>query len=269
MAAFEDAGFYCVDNMPVVLLPRFLKIAGASSPLPKGYAFVMDLRSPNFLNNYPTVFAELQALGYDLQILFIEAQEQALVQRYSQTRRRHPLNPEGSLVDSIRAEKHMLADLRSRADRIIDTSRFNVHALKTVVQEITTTGDAKSTLRITITSFGFKYGSPVDADLVMDVRFLPNPFFVPELKELSGETAMVREFVLDHEETRQFLAIYLELLDYLIPLYEKEGKAYLTLAIGCTGGRHRSVAVAGRIHDHLKQHGWNLTLSHRDIEQSG
>lgn len=269
MAAFEDAGYYCVDNMPVVLLPNFLEVtAGAPHP-PTGYAFVMDLRGPNFLKNFPTVFQNLQKLGYKLQIIFLEAQEQTLVQRYSQTRRRHPLNPEKPLLESIQAEKGLLADLRGRADRVIDTSRYNVHKLKSVVHEIAKIKGAPSPLRIHVTSFGFKYGSPVDADLVMDVRFLPNPYFIPDLKPLSGETPEIQEFVIDNEITRRFLKKYLELLDYLIPLYEKEGKAYLTLAVGCTGGRHRSVAVAGQIHDYLQDYGRQITLTHRDIDQNG
>ncbi|MGB5985467.1 MAG: RNase adapter RapZ [Desulfobacterales bacterium] len=268
MAAFEDTGYYCVDNMPVLLLPRFMEIAATSAHPPRGHAFVMDLRGPDFLENYPAVFKQLQSRGHTLRIIFLEAREQTLLQRYSQTRRRHPLNPEGPLINSIRAERRLLADLRGRADRVIDTSRYNVHGLKTVVREMTTPKDAASPLHITVSSFGFKYGSPVDADLVMDVRFLPNPYFVPELKALSGETAMVQEFVLGSEETVQFLKRYLDLLDYLIPLYEKEGKAYLTLAIGCTGGRHRSVAIAGRIGNYLLQRGRAVTLTHRDIDQA-
>jgi UPF0042 nucleotide-binding protein len=267
MAAFEDAGYYCVDNMPVVLLPRFLEVAGSTASPPHGYAFVMDLRGPNFLRDFPAVSKRLLDQGYALKILFLEAQEQTLVQRYSQTRRRHPLNPEDPLLESIRAEKQLLADLRGQADRIIDTSSYNVHQLKAVVREITGISGDQSPLSIHITSFGFKYGSPADADMVMDVRFLPNPYFVPELKPLSGENEPVRKFVLGNETTCKFLKRYLDLLDYLIPLYEKEGKAYLTLAVGCTGGRHRSVAVAGKVRDHLQHHGRPITISHRDIDQ--
>ena len=224
MGAFEDAGYYCVDNMPVVLLPHFLEKAVPAALPPAGYAFVMDLREPAFLQNFPTVFADLKSHKYPLQIIFLEAREEILVQRYSQTRRRHPLHPQGPLIDSIRAEKELLADLRGRADRVIDTSRYTVHGLKAVVWEIAQAGGLKLALQINVTSFGFKYGSPVDADLVMDVRFLPNPYFIPELKPLSGEETAVREYVLAKQETRRFLERYFSLLDYLIPLYEKAAK---------------------------------------------
>ncbi len=190
------------------------------------------------------------------------------MQRYSATRRQHPLAQQGkSLLEGIRAEKKQLSDLREVADKIIDTSKTNVHELKSTILEIARKSKINVSMRIQIVSFGFKYGIPHDADLIIDVRFLANPYFVAELKPLDGENAKIKKFILKHPDTRTFLNKYLDLLDYLIPMYEKEGKAYLTLAIGCTGGRHRSVTIAGAIFDHLRKTKNQIEIVHRDIHQ--
>ncbi|MDJ0914991.1 MAG: RNase adapter RapZ [Desulfobacterales bacterium] len=267
IAAFEDAGLYCVDNMPVALLPPFLKLTEKTESEIDGFAFVMDLREQGFLDKYGPIFQSLRKGGYRINLLFLEADEKTLLRRYSQTRRHHPLAKEGQLLEGIRAEKRMLQQLRTEASKVINTSQYNVHELKNIISKIAQHSTKLTPLKISVLSFGFKFGLPPEADLVVDVRFLPNPYFVPELKALSGEDRRVRDYVLDHPETKQFINKYSVLLDYLIPRYEKEGKAYLTIAVGCTGGRHRSVAIAKYLFDHLKRQNRQIDLAHRDINQ--
>ena len=264
VAALEDAGFYCVDNMPVDLLPKFLELPIERDSEIACIALVMDLREKGFLDKYRSIFDRLTQNGYNFEILFLEAEEAILVQRYSTTRRQHPLSPGKRLLEGIRAEKKQLEDLRAAADLVINTSKFNVHELKSKIREIARRSKKLAPMRINVLSFGFKYGIPSDADLIMDVRFLVNPYFIPDLKELDGETQETKAFVLENPETQAFMGKYLGLLDYLIPLYEKEGKAYLTIALGCTGGRHRSVAIARAISDHIQAMGKTVTINHRD-----
>ena len=268
MAAFEDSGFYCVDNMPVALLPKFLELPIESETEITGIAFVMDLRERGFLSKYEAIFASLRKKGYHFEILFLEAEEDVLVQRYSATRRQHPLSQGKGLLEGIQTEKQQLKDLRAAADKIIDTSDYNVHELKANILEFARRSRKLAPMRIQVVSFGFKYGVPRDADLIIDVRFLINPYFVPELKPLDGEDRRIKDFVLDHAETQVFLKKYLDLLDYLIPMYEKEGKAYLTVAVGCTGGRHRSVTIARCLYDHIQPSRKHTQISHRDINRS-
>jgi UPF0042 nucleotide-binding protein len=190
------------------------------------------------------------------------------VQRYSTTRRQHPLSQGKGLVEGIATEKQQLKDLRAAADKIIDTSNYNVHELKAKIIEFARKRKKLAPMRIQVASFGFKYGVPHDADLIIDVRFLINPYFVPELKALDGEDSKIKDFILDHAETQAFLVRYLDLLNYLIPMYEKEGKAYLTVAVGCTGGRHRSVTIARTIFNHIRKTTKQIEIVHRDIDQS-
>lgn len=267
MAAFEDAGFYCIDNMPVDLLPKFLEMPIERDSEIAGIALVMDLRERGFLTRYGAVFDELKKKGYYFEILFLEAAEKVLVQRYSETRRQHPMSSGKSLLEDIRLEKSQLDDLRSAADLIINTSELNVHELKAKILDIAQKTRKTARMRINVVSFGFKYGIPYDADLIMDVRFLANPYFIPELKQLDGEAQAIKDFVLGHRETGEFLEKYLNLIDFLIPLYEREGKTYLTIAIGCTGGRHRSVAIARTIYEHIHAMGKTVELNHRDRSQ--
>ena len=267
MAALEDAGFYCIDNMPVDLLPKFLEMPIERDSEIAGIGLVMDLREKGFLNKYRTVFSELKKKGYYFKILFLEAEERVLVQRYSETRRQHPMATGKSLLDDIRLEKNQLDDLRSAADLVINTSELNVHELKAKILDIAQKSKKILRMQINVVSFGFKYGIPADADLIMDVRFLANPYFTPDLKELDGETQAIKNFVLGHRETGEFLEKYLSLIDFLIPLYEKEGKAYLTIALGCTGGRHRSVTIARTIYEHINAMGKTVELNHRDRSQ--
>jgi UPF0042 nucleotide-binding protein len=253
--------------MPVDLLPKFLELpVGHESDL-AGLVFVMDVRERDFLDRYPGVFDGLKASGCRFEIVFLDAEEHVLVRRYSQTRRQHPLGREGNLIAAIRAEKKQLRALRARADVVIDTSAYNTHELRALIQRRFEKDRPKRQMVIQVHSFGFKYGLPREADLVIDVRFLDNPYFVPELKNLDGETESVSNFVLNSETCGRFLDKYLDLLDYLIPLYEREGKAYLTIAVGCTGGRHRSVAVARAVFNHLECEKHRVDLFHREISQ--
>lgn len=233
-----------------------------------GLVFVMDMREKGFVSRYPAILQELQRLNRNYRILFLEADEATLLKRYSETRRHHPLAQGQSLTESIRAEQVQLQTLRQQAHQIIDTSRFSVHELKRLIRDAAHQSHHTTLMRLQVMSFGFKHGLPLEADLVMDVRFLANPFFVAELKPLSGETAAVQQFVLDQAEARVFLDKFIDMLDYLIPLYEKEGKAYLTIAIGCTGGQHRSVAVALRVFDHIRKTTQReVDLRHRDLKE--
>jgi len=264
--ALEDVEFYCVDNMPVALLPKFVELPIESNSEIAGLAFVMDLREKSFLTSYPLIFETLKEKGYQFKILFLEAGEDTLVKRYSQTRRHHPLAQGRSLLEGIRIEKERLKNLKSAADEIIDTSRYNIHELKSVIQNIAQQSKDSAPMSINILSFGFKYGVPHDASLIMDVRFMLNPHFIPKLKALDGKDEKVKDYVLNNDNTRIFLNKFIDLLDYLIPLYEKEGKAYLTIAVGCTGGKHRSVAVAEALFKHLNKQGSKIIITHRDID---
>jgi UPF0042 nucleotide-binding protein len=268
MAAFEDSGYYCVDNMPIALLPAFFKLSIDNAGTFAGFAFGMDLREKGFIHQYESVLNELTGKGFRFRIIFIEADEKTLLRRYSQTRRKHPLALDRSIHQAIAEEEATLAALRLGADTIIDTSDLNVHELKAIIRRIADAGPEHSSLRVQIISFGFKFGLPVHADLVMDVRFLKNPYFVESLRPLSGETEKIRSFVLNNDQTCLFLQKYFDFLDTLIPQYENEGKAYLTIAIGCTGGRHRSVVIARELCDHLSASGCKAELTHRDIDKS-
>ncbi len=267
IAAFEDAGFYCVDNMPVELLPKFLELPVESNSQIAGLAFVMDLREKGFLSKYNKIFDHLKRKGHDFEILFLEADEEILLRRYSQTRRHHPLSQDKSLLEGIRFEKKQLKSLKVVADKIINTSHYNVHDLKSIINDIAQKNKHIAPMRMNILSFGFKYGVPHNADLIMDVRFLANPYFIPKLKPLNGTDENIKMFVLNNDEAQEFLKKYLVLLDYLIPLYEKEGKSYLTIAMGCTGGRHRSVAIAQYIFEHIKKPDRQIIVTHRDIDR--
>ena len=262
----EDAGFYCVDNMPVSLLPKFLELSLQHNADITGLAFVMDAREEGFIAQYAGIFDALKAEKHHLEIIFLEATEKDLVQRYSQTRRYHPLGRGKNLIDGIRREKEALATLRASADQIINTTGLTVHELKKIIRALINQQDL-TRMQIHVMSFGFKYGVPSNADLLMDVRFLANPYFHPEMKAMDGESTKVRDFVMADPNCPRFLEKYLDLLDDLLPLYEKEGKAYLTIAVGCTGGHHRSVAIARAVFEHIRRDGAEVEISHRDINR--
>lgn len=266
--ALEDVGYFCVDNLPVLLLPKFVELhSGGVSEIQK-LAFGMDLRQKEFVKNYQEIFHMLRKEGYSFVVLFLECSEEVLLKRYSETRRQHPIANGANLVDRIRSEKRQLKGLKEMADKIIDTSNLTVHQLKDVIIQHALQGLKTERMRISVISFGFKYGVPLEADLLIDVRFIPNPYFMPELKKLDGKDERVQQFVTKWTETREFFEKYFALLEYLLPLYEREGKSYLTIAVGCTGGRHRSVTVAEKIFEHLREEKRELTLKHRDIELS-
>lgn len=265
LAAFEDSGFYCVDNIPLALLPKFLELPIEQDFETPGFAFGMDLRDKGFQSRFLQTIGELNHRGYNFKILFLEADKEVLLKRYSQTRRQHPLSRGNNLIDGISEEQTLLQEIRAKADRVIDTSHYTVHELKAVIQKIAKKDKIFIPMGVEVLSFGFKHGVPRHADLVIDVRFLVNPYFVADLKMLDGNHRAVRDYVLNDGETGKFLHKYLDLLDYLIPLYEKEGKAYLTIAVGCTGGRHRSVVIVGRVVQHLGQQKRPVKMSHRDI----
>lgn len=269
LAAFEDAGCYCVDNLPVTLLPKLLELPLDSEAAVTGLVFVMDLREKGFVQRYPAVFATLRQRGIAPEVIFLEAEEPVLVQRYSTTRRQHPLGQDRPLREAIAEEAALLAPLRAAAARIIDTTHLNVHQLKALMFDTARQGARPAPLNIHVISFGFKHGLPHEADLVVDVRFLTNPFFDQALRHLDGDSEPIRRFVHGDPEADEFLGRYLDLLDYLIPLYEKEGKAYLTIAVGCTGGRHRSVVMARAIFEQLQTRGRRVSLAHRDIGLAG
>lgn len=262
--ALEDAGFYCIDNMPVALLPKFLDLPLHSVSAIKGFAFVMDLRDRSFIAESETIFQSLRA-EHDFSLVFLETDEKTLLNRYKETRRQHPLSQGRSLIDGIRDEISRLKPLRIAADQIIDTSHFNVHQLRSKLLEFADKYRKSEPMHINVMSFGFKYGIPQEADMVIDVRFLDNPYFVPQLKDLDGETDAVHAFVMDQGNAHVFMDKLLDLLGFLLPLYGKEGKSYLTVAVGCTGGRHRSVAIARSLFNTLKPAHTKIALTHRDI----
>jgi len=266
LAALEDAGFYCIDNMPILLVDLFLSQYHVDENTSAGFAFGMDIRDKNFLSHFDGMLKRLQSAQYKTQIVFLEADDNILLRRYNQTRRHHPVEKNNSLIEGIEAEKELMSPIRKQADLIVDTSDLSVHELKFSVLGIAQQYDAFSSMTINIVSFGFKYGAPHHADLLIDVRFLANPYFVPELKPKDGESETVADFVLNSEDTGPFLTKYLDLLDYLIPRYEKEGKAHLTIAVGCTGGRHRSVVVAKALYKHIHHRHDMVRLIHRDIQ---
>jgi UPF0042 nucleotide-binding protein len=263
--ALEDAGFFCIDNLPVILLPRFLKLKSRTNAEVPKLALVMDLREREFLQQYPEIFQHLRDEGYRFEIIFLEASTETLLRRYSQTRRKHPLMEGKSVLEGIQAERDALRELRDLADLVIDTSNYNVHQLKEIILTHALKEMPEKRMKIYILSFGYKYGIPYDADMVIDVRCLPNPYFVEELKDLNGRSPEVKEYMDRQEETQRFLHRYLDLFFYLIPLYEKEGKSSLTIAVGCTAGRHRSVHIAEKIFHELQKANTIITLTHRDI----
>jgi len=263
--ALEDAGFFCIDNLPVILLPRFLKLKSKADSEITKLALVMDLREREFLQQYPEIFQNLSHEGYLFEIIFLEASTETLIRRYSQTRRKHPLSEGKSVLEGIQAEREALRDLRGLADLIIDTSNYNVHQLKEIILTHALKEVPGKRMKIYVLSFGYKYGIPYDADIVIDVRCLPNPNFVEELKDLNGTSREVKEYMDGQEETQHFLKKYLDLLLFLIPLYEREGKSSLTIAVGCTAGRHRSVSIAETIFEALKKANDIITVTHRDI----
>src|SRR6059036_4126854 len=264
---FEDMGYFCVDNLPTTLIPTFAELCAQSSRPIRKIALGVDVREGEYLAHFVEALEALRGRAHRVEVLFLEAGDEALVRRYHETRRRHPLAGEGSVLDGIRAERKALSDLREVADRIFDTSALTVHQLKDRLVELYVAPKARPGLATSLVSFGFKHGVPFDADLVFDVRFLPNPHFVESLRPLDGRHERVRAFVLDHPESKEMLRRLEDFLKFVLPCYEREGKAYLTVAIGCTGGRHRSVTFAEELGRFLSGLGYAPTVVHRDLER--
>jgi len=262
--ALEDVGFYCVDNLPVVLLPEFLQVQSVPESGITRVALVMDLRERSFLDEYHRIFAGLKEKGYVVEILFLDAADEALVNRFSETRRAHPLSPQGTVWEGIRLEREKLLTLKEMAGRVIDTTFLNVHGLRSVIQKIFGSEEIKKLL-VHVMSFGFRYGVPYDANIIFDVRFMANPHFVPQLRPLDGHDHDIQEYVLAPEESRQFVEKMTGMIEFLLPLHEKEGRSSLCVAFGCTGGRHRSVVIANLLCRFLNGLNHPFSIFHRDI----
>ena len=258
--SLEDLGWYVVDNLPPALLPTMLDLADRASLA--GVAAIVDVRSRAFSTDLKSAISSLGARGVSPHVVFLEASDPALVQRFENVRRPHPMQGGGTILDGIKAEREVTREVRGDSDIVLDTSSLNVHELRARMQGFFA-GEAVTGLRLNIVSFGYKYGLPVDADLVADCRFLPNPHWVPELRGLSGQDAPVRDYVLSQPAATAFLAAYLQVLDVSLTGFEREGRRFVTLAIGCTGGKHRSVAMAEQLAARLS--GRNVTVSHRDL----
>lgn len=265
LKVLEDLGFYCVDNLPPILFPTFIQLCeGFTWEEISRVALGMDIREREFLKEYPRVFQQLQTESYEPEILFLESSDEVLVRRFSETRRQHPLAAKGSLMDGIQLERAQLAELKKSATVVIDTSRYTVHDLREEIYTAFHLPNGKSRMTINLISFGYRYGIPYDADMVIDVRFLPNPYFVEGLRFLTGNDEKIRKFVMEKEQTITFLDKFRDLLQFLIPLYEKEGKSNLTIAVGCTGGHHRSISIVNALKDFFNQKTYSLRILHRD-----
>lgn len=268
LKALEDIGFFCVDNLPVMLLPKFLDLqTGTSSEISK-IALVMDLREKHFLEKHIEVLSRLRKKKYDIEILFLDTSDELLLRRFSETRRTHPLSKDKALLESIKLEREKLRELKGMATNIVDTSEYSVHQLKEHVQGLYLAPGKTKRLIINLVSFGYHFGLPPYADIVLDVRFLPNPYFIEDLKEHNGNEKAVEDYVMKWDDTGRFLARLSDMMTFLVPLYEKEGKSYLNIAVGCTGGRHRSVVVLNQLAAYFKDRNYTTNVSHRDIDRS-
>ncbi|RLB03383.1 MAG: RNase adapter RapZ [Deltaproteobacteria bacterium] len=264
LKALEDSGYFCVDNLPASLLPTLIDLCRHSSKDISKVAMVVDIRGREFLGDLRKALEAVRAQGHEVRVLFLEAADEVLIARFSETRRKHPLQDRGgSLSEAVRLERGEMSFLRDMADEVIDTTDLTGHQLRVLILERLEL--LRSSLKVSLLSFGYSFGLPPEADLVMDVRFLPNPFYVKELRDLDGLDERVRRYIFDFLEGKEFLRRFLDLLDYLLPLYEREGKSLLTVAVGCTGGRHRSPAVVQELGHRLKGRGREVTLRHRDL----
>jgi len=285
--ALEDIGFYCVDNLPILLLPKFLELCEQSDGKISKVAVVEDIRGEasypssqqqggtegekDFLEDSRRIIQGLKREGYPIEILFLDSSNPILMRRFSETRRQHPLAVGGSIREGLHLERERLQGIRDIANMVIDTSELNVHQLKEKIQQYAQEGRGSSQMTVVLLSFGYSFGIPFEVDLLMDVRFLPNPYFVEELKRFKGDHPKVAEYVLQWEETKEFLRHVQEFIRFLLPLYERERKTHLTIAVGCTGGRHRSIVIVNRLaemlQDELTKRGVFLSVQHRDAEK--
>ncbi|HJL19440.1 MAG TPA: RNase adapter RapZ [Sandaracinaceae bacterium LLY-WYZ-13_1] len=264
LRVLEDLGYFCVDNLPPALAPQLVSLLEGELTR---VGFGVDVRTGTFLEGAGQTLDQLKELGHDTEVIFLDCADEVLVRRFSETRRPHPLAAGADVLAGIRAERERLGALRTRARHVIDTTDKSVHDLRRSLIDYIARGGSRPRMAIRVVSFGFKYGLPVDADLVFDLRFLPNPHFVPELKPKTGRDPEVATYVLDTEPTRELLEDVQTLLTHTVPRYEREGKAYLTIAVGCTGGRHRSVAIAETLGAWLRESGHDAVVAHRDVER--
>lgn len=264
----EDLGFFCIDNLPATLIPKVAELCAQSEKRIERVALVVDAREGRFLEGLFDILADLRRDGHLVRVVFLEASDEVLVRRFSESRRPHPLAPGGSAPEGIRAERALLAHLKAKADLVIDTSSFTVHEFRKLLAGSFLDLPAPSRTALSLVSFGYKHGLPVDADLVFDARCLPNPHFVEALQPLTGLAPQVGEYVLGFAQARGFLERIQEFLKFTLPLYVQEGKAYLTIAVGCTGGRHRSVVLAEELARLLREVGYEVSVRHRDVERT-
>lgn len=260
---FEDLGYFAIDNLPAQLIPTFVRLCDESREIERT-AFVVDVRSGEFLNVFPRIHRELKEKGVNVTVIFLEADDEVLLRRYSETRRPHPL-PDQDVRQAIRQERELLSDIRDLADHVIDTSEHTVHTLRDVIKDRFAEKGGAHDLNVTLSSFGFRHGAPRGLDLMFDVRFLPNPHFIPGLRALTGRDAGVIEYLQSESEVEDTIARFVDLLAYLLPRFRREGKSYLTVGVGCTGGRHRSVMVTEAINSRLVELGYQSKVVHRDI----
>jgi UPF0042 nucleotide-binding protein len=265
MAALEDLSFYCIDNLPVPLVAQFLELCTTASTSIDKVALALDAREKDFLESFPEVVGELRAMGNRVEVLFIDCSNDVLERRYRETRRVHPLSPEGSVLDGIERERQLLDNIVSLADKNIDTTTLNVHQLKDMIVRHVS-GAGRQTV-VNVVSFGYRHGTPAAVELLFDVRFLPNPYFEESLRSGTGLDRGVADYVLKSEGGREFFGRLENFVGYLLPLYDEEGKAYVTIGVGCTGGRHRSVAIAESFANRLRAGDREVNVSHRDVER--
>jgi len=265
--ALEDNGYFCIDNLPALLIPKFIDLCEGYNEGITRIALGVDLRAGQFLQALPQVLADMRHAGHHVQVLFFDASDEVLLRRFSETRRPHPLAGEEPVQEGISRERKALEAMRELADKVIDTTDLNVHELKREMEERFCQAPYSRSMNVFLTSFGYKYGIPHDTDMILDVRFLPNPYFVSELRAHDGLETEVEEYVLKNEETRTFLDRLYSLLEFALPLYEREGKSSLTLALGCTGGRHRSVVLVEELHKRLGGGKFRIHVKHRDIDK--
>ncbi|MFP4661288.1 MAG: RNase adapter RapZ [Halanaerobiales bacterium] len=263
---FEDMGYFCIDNLPPAFLNKFAELCRHSEL--KKIAIVIDIRGREFFNSLFDELSRLDKKNISYEILFLEASDETLIRRYKETRRKHPLDKEGRILDAILKERSFLEEIRGKANKIIDTSKLAQRELYNELKRIYSSHQIdKNTMSVSIISFGYKYGIPMDADMVFDVRFLPNPYYVSSLKEHTGEEKVVQDYVLKWPITEKFYKKFFDLIKFLLPEYKKEGKSHLMIAIGCTGGKHRSVTTAIKLKDHLLKKGYRVSVEHKDIQK--
>lgn len=263
LKVFEDLGYYCVDHLPLDLIPKFAELT-LDSPNIRSAALVIDIREGGNLTRFPALFKKLRN-QLAARLVFLEADDDVILRRYSESRRPHPLGSDRSVLRSIAEERQSLAPIRALADHVVDTSKFNVHELRQALEETFRGESTEGKLMIYVNSFGFRHGVPLDSDLVFDVRFLPNPNYIPEMKKLTGRHPKVAAFIRSFEQTNEFVKRIGDLLVYLLPHYIREGKSYLTISIGCTGGHHRSVMIADEVRKLLAGAGYHVKVTHRDM----